>query len=206
MQLIEKLQFDTIYHEHFSYLSLGTVSQIFSAFGLRVWDVDELETHGGSLRVYACHNDDARGTELSVTAILTDELQKGLRDLGTYESFQSKANAVKNDFIRFLIDKKRLNKRVAAYGAAAKGNTLLNYAGIKSDLLEFVCDAAPAKQGKFLPGSHLPILAPEAMDTLRPDYIVILPWNIAPEVMKANARSATLGSKFVTVIPSLVVR
>lgn len=205
MRLIEHNQFDTIYHEHFSYLALNTVVRIFKAAGLRVWDVEELNTHGGSLRIYGCHLEDGRETTSAVNALLKEEEQRGLKTLSTYQNFQIKANRVKDDLLAFLIEQKQKGKTVAAYGAAAKGNTLLNYAGIKPDLLSFVCDAAPAKQGKFMPGSHIPILAPSVLDVQRPDYLVILPWNIADEVRQLNARFALLGTKFVTAVPKLQV-
>jgi hypothetical protein len=205
MRLIEQNQFDTIYHEHFSYLALNTVVRIFKAAGLRVWDVEELNTHGGSLRIYGCHCEDGRETTSAVNALLKEEEQRGLQTISTYQNFQIKANRVKDDLLAFLIEQKQKGKTVAAYGAAAKGNTLLNYAGIKPDLLSFVCDAAPAKQGKFMPGSHIPILAPTVLDVQRPDYLVILPWNIADEVRQLNARFALLGTKFVTAVPKLQV-
>ena len=205
MRLLEHTQFDTVYHEHFSYLSLYTVERIFKAAGLRVWDIEELPTHGGSLRVYGCHAEDGRETTPVVSAMLAEEAQRGLQTLATYQYFQAKADRVKDDLLAFLIEQKRAGRRVAAYGAAAKGNTLLNYAGVKPDLLPFVCDAAVAKQGKFMPGSHIPILAPGALGEQRPDYLVILPWNIAAEVTQQNARLAELGTKFVTAVPSLKV-
>lgn len=205
MRLIDHIQFDTVYHEHFSYLSLYTVECIFKAAGLRIWDVEELSTHGGSLRVYGCHADDARPTSPAVNAMLAEEVRYGLRDFAIYQNFQAKADLVKDDLLTFLIEQKRAGKKVAAYGAAAKGNTLLNYAGVKPDLLPFVFDAAAAKQGKFMPGSHIPILAPAVLTALRPDYLVILPWNIAAEIMNQNARLAALGTKFVTAVPQLAI-
>ena len=205
MRLLEHTQFDTVYHEHFSYLSLYTVNRIFAAAGLRVWDVEELPTHGGSLRTYGCHAEDVREALPAVNALLAEESRRGLQTLSTYQDFQAKADRVKNDFLFFLVEQKRAGKKVAAYGAAAKGNTLLNYAGVKPDLLPFVCDAAAAKQGKFLPGSHIPILPPAALDLQRPDYLVILPWNIDAEVKLQNARLAKLGTKFVTAIPKLEI-
>ncbi|MDG1109570.1 MAG: class I SAM-dependent methyltransferase [Burkholderiaceae bacterium] len=205
MRLIEHTQFDTVYHEHFSYLSLYTVERIFKAAGLRVWDIEDLPTHGGSLRVYGCHAEDGRETSPAVSAMLAEEAQRGLQTLATYQYFQAKADRVKDDLLAFLIEQKRVGRRVAAYGAAAKGNTLLNYAGVKPNLLPFVCDAAVAKQGKFMPGSHIPILAPAALDENRPDYMVILPWNIAAEVKQQNARLAELGTKFVTAVPKLEI-
>lgn len=205
MRLIEHTQFDTVYHEHFSYLSLYTVDRIFDAAGLRVWNIEELTTHGGSLRVYGCHKEDARKMETDVSAMLAEEAQRGLQTLATYQNFQAKADRVKDDLLAFLIEQKRAGNKVAAYGAAAKGNTLLNYAGVKPDLLPFVCDAAAAKQGKFMPGSHIPILAPGALDEQRPDYLVILPWNIAAEVKQQNAKLARVGTKFVTAVPKLEI-
>ena len=205
MRLIEHTQFDTVYHEHFSYLSLYTVNRIFKAAGLRVWNVEELPTHGGSLRIYGCHDEEARETTHAVSAMLAEEAQRGLQTLATYQDFQTKADRVKDDLLSFLIDQKRAGKKVAAYGAAAKGNTLLNYAGVKPDLLPFVCDVAAAKQGKFMPGSHIPILAPAALFERRPDYLVILPWNIAAEVKQQNVRLAELGTKFVTAVPTLEI-
>ena len=205
MRLIEHTQFDTVYHEHFSYLSLYTVDRIFKAAGLRVWNVEELPTHGGSLRIYGCHAQDARETSFAVNTMLAEEAVRGLQTLTPYQDFQLKADRVKDDLLAFLIEQKRAGKKVAAYGAAAKGNTLLNYAGVKPDLLPFVCDAAVAKQGKFMPGSHIPIFAPAVLEELRPDYLVILPWNISAEVKQQNARLAELGTKFVTAVPKLEI-
>lgn len=205
MRMIEHTQFDTVYHEHFSYLSLYTVNRIFKAVGLRVWDVEELPTHGGSLRIYGCHAEEARETTPAVSAMLAEEVRRGLQTHSTYQSFQANADQAKDDLLAFLIEQKRAGKKVAAYGAAAKGNTLLNYAGVKPDLLPFVCDAAGAKQGKFMPGSHIPILAPAVLDGQRPDYLVILPWNIAAEVTQQNARLAELGTKFVIAVPKLEI-
>lgn len=205
MRLIEHTQFDTVYHEHFSYLSLHTVNRIFTAAGLRVWDVEELPTHGGSLRVYGCHDNDPRRTLTAVEALLAGEQNRGLQTLATYQHFQAKADKVKNDLLVFLIEQKRAGKKVVAYGAAAKGNTLLNYGGVKPDLLPFVCDAAAAKQGKFMPGSHIPILPPSALMEARPDYVLILPWNIADEVKQQNAALAEYGTRFVTAIPRLEI-
>ena len=203
MRLLEYTQFDTVYHEHFSYLSLFTVQRIFETAGLRVWDIDELPTHGGSLRIYGCHVEDVREATPAVGAMLVQEIERGLLTLLTYHDFQLKANQVKNDFLAFLIEQKRAGKTVAAYGAAAKGNTLLNYAGVKPDLLPFVCDASASKQGKFMPGSHIPILAPSALVEQRPDYLVILPWNIADEVKLQNANLAKLGTKFIAAVPKI---
>jgi hypothetical protein len=205
MQLIEQAQFDTVYHEHFSYLSLQTVNRIFAAAGLRIWNVEELPTHGGSLRVYGCHQDNPRSTEAAVSSVLQAEFQHGLQDLNTYMKFQPRADKIKDDLLSFLIEQKRLGKKVAAYGAAAKGNTLLNYAGVKPDLVEFVCDAAQAKQGKFMPGSHIPIFHPIEMLNRTFDCVLILPWNIASEVVQQNVALKTKGVRFVTAVPELVV-
>lgn len=205
MRLLEQAQFDTVYHEHFSYLSLQTVSRIFAAAGLRVWNVEELSTHGGSLRVYGCHQDDPRSTQAAVSSVLQAEIQHGLQDLNTYLKFQPRADKIKDDLLSFLIEQKRLGKKVAAYGAAAKGNTLLNYAGVKPDLVEFVCDAAQAKQGKFMPGSHIPILHPSEMLKRTFDWVLILPWNIASEVVQQNSSLKTKDVRFVTAVPELAV-
>lgn len=205
MQLIDQCQFDTIYHEHFSYLSLFTVKRIFESSGLRIFDVEELPTHGGSLRIYGCHADDARNESHAVVTLLAEEAHRGLQTLEPYKNFQARAERIKDDLLSFLIEQKRAGKKVAAYGAAAKGNTLLNFAGIKPDLLPFVCDAAPAKQGKFLPGSHIPILPPSALFDFAPDYVLILPWNIADEVRAHNAALAARGTQFVTAVPRLTI-
>jgi hypothetical protein len=205
MRLVEQAQFDTVYHEHFSYLSLQTVSQIFSAGGMRIFNVEELSTHGGSLRVYGCHQDDPRSTQDAVSSVLQKEIQHGLQDLNTYLKFQSRADKIKDDLLSFLIEQKRSGKKVAAYGAAAKGNTLLNYAGVKADLIGFVCDAARAKQNKFMPGSHIPILHPSEMFNRQFDYILILPWNIASEIVQQNSLLKTKGVHFLTAIPELEV-
>lgn len=205
MRLIEHTQFDTIYHEHFSYLALGPVVRIFQQAGLRIWDVEELPTHGGSLRVYGCHQEDPRPARPAVHALLEEEARRGLKSLDTYTHFQQQANRVKDDLLEFLIQQKRAGKRVVAYGAAAKGNTLLNYAGIKPDLLPYVCDAAPAKQGKFMPASHVPILSPDQLRQDKPDFLLILPWNLAREVREQNSFLSESGCKFVTAVPRLEV-
>jgi SAM-dependent methyltransferase len=205
MQLILQNQFDTVYHEHFSYLSLCAVTSIFTGAGLRVFDVEELPTHGGSLRIWGCLTDADHVKAGAVDAILMAETQAGLQAEETYTSFQTKADAVKDGMVRFLLDAKAEGKSVAGYGAAAKGNTLMNYAGIRPDLMPFVCDAAEAKIGKYLPASHIPILSPSVLKERRPDYLVILPWNIALEVMKQNADLAALGTKFVVAVPKLKI-
>lgn len=203
LKLIEHTQFDTVYHEHFSYLSLTAVSSVFAAAGLRVWDVQELPTHGGSLRVYGCHDAAPIAATESAKAMLECEDSFGLARLETYTNFQAHADRVKDDFLEFLIQQKRAGLTVAAYGAAAKGNTLLNYAGVQPDLLPYICDAAVAKQGLFMPGSHIPIQAPEVLRQSPPDTVVILPWNIAREVREQLADLADSGTQFVTVVPEL---
>jgi hypothetical protein len=203
MRLIKHTQFDTVYHEHFSYLSLHTVSQIFSAAGLRIHDVEELPTHGGSLRIYGSHKEDTRPVTENVENLLVEEEQAGLRNLATYQNFQVRADSVKDGLLTFLLEQKKAGKSVAAYGAAAKGNTMLNYAGVKPDLLPFVCDAAEAKQNKFMPGSHIPILAPDALTHTQPDYVLILPWNIAGEVKHQLGQVVKPATQFVIAVPEL---
>lgn len=206
LRLLAHTQFDTIYHEHFSYLSLYAVSRIFTSCGLRVTDVEELSTHGGSLRIYGCHANDGRADSPAVERVLRAERDAGLQSPLVYQAFQARVDEIKNGFVDFLIRQRRAGKTVAAYGAAAKGNTLLNYAGVKPDLLPLVCDAAPYKQGKYLPGSRIPIHAPEKLKESRPDYVVVLPWNIIEEVMQQNQHVRDWGGKFVTAVPSLEIR
>jgi len=205
LRLIKQTQFDTVYHEHYSYLSLNTVNRIFGAAGLRVFDVEELLTHGGSLRVYGCHADDPRPQTTVVRTLLAEEERQGLRTLNTYLNFQRQAERAKDDLLVFLIEQKHSGKKLAAYGAAAKGNTLLNYAGIKPDLLPYVCDAAPSKQEKFLPGSHIPILPPAALREGKPDIVLILPWNIADEIIQQHAYVKEWGGIFMSVVPEIKV-
>lgn len=205
MRLLEFNQFDTIYHEHFSYLSLMVLEKIFAATDLRIFDVEELPTHGGSLRLYCCHARAAHPTRPSVAAVLRAERERGLGRAEAYTSLQSRAEDAKNALLSFLIDARRRGRSVAAYGAAAKGNTLLNFAGIRSDLLPFVCDAAPSKQGKYLPGSHIPIRHPDAIFRSPPDFVLILPWNIGAEIKAQLAPLATAGTRFVTAIPELAI-
>lgn len=206
MRLVEENQFDTIYHEHFSYLSLGTVSRIFAGAGLAVFDVEELPTHGGSLRVYAQRADGGRQPRSGrVDALLRREADAGMLDAGWYADFQVRADKVKNDFLAFLLQMKREGRRVAAYGAAAKGNTLLNYAGVRPDLISFVVDRNPAKQGKYLPGSRIPIVGEERLKEARPDCIVILPWNLREEVTAQLVYARDWGARFVTAVPALGV-
>jgi C-methyltransferase C-terminal domain/Putative zinc binding domain/Methyltransferase domain len=205
MQLLKHNQFDTVYHEHYSYLSLQTVQRVFAKAGLRVFDVQEIGTHGGSLRVFGCRENDPRPPSAQVNKVLADEVAAGMNALTVYQQFQPKADKVKNDLMAFLIKTKEAGKSIAAYGAAAKGNTLMNYAGVRPDLLPFVCDAAKAKQNHFMPGSHIPILPPQALLDAKPDYVLILPWNIGPEVMAQNASLRENGTKFVVAVPQLTV-
>lgn len=205
LKLLEHCQFDTIYHEHFSYLSLTAVARIFEANGLQVFDVEEWPTHGGSLRVFAQRAGGPHDVSASVTAMLARETQAGLTQRDTYHSFQARAEAIKNAFVGFLLECKARGERVAAYGAAAKGNTLINFAGIRADLLAYVVDRNPAKQGKFLPGSRIPIVSPEHLIADQPAWIVILPWNLREEVIGQMAEARQWGARFVTAIPDLAV-
>lgn len=205
MRLIEFTQFDTVYHEHFSYLSLLAVSRIFEQAGLRIYDVEELPTHGGSLRVYGCHQGSRHATGQAVSRVLQEERQRGLGQLAIYQAFQQRADMVKNGLLGFLLEQKRQGKKVAGYGAAAKGNTLLNYAGIKPDLLPYVCDAAPSKQGKYLPGAHIPIMEPATILAQKPDVVLILPWNIKDEVEKQLSAIRDWGGQFAVAVPEMQV-
>jgi SAM-dependent methyltransferase len=206
MQLIEHNQFDTIYHEHFSYLSFYTVQQIFASQGLVLFDVDEIPTHGGSIRIYAKHaEDNSKFISSNVTSLLQKEREKGMNHLAYYDHFQKKALKIKLDFIDLLIEQKRAGKSVAAYGAAAKGNTLLNYCGIKNDLIGFVADANPHKQNKFLPASHIPVVNEIYLKEQRPDYVIIFPWNLKEEITEQLSYIRDWGGKFIVPIPSLEI-
>ena len=206
LNMVRHNQFDLAYHEHFSYLSLTTVERIFTRHGLHVFDVEDIPTQGGSLRVYAQRGDTGRASrEPRVEAVLRREAEAGMFSSGFYIEFQAKAEQVKDDLLSFLLKAKRDRKLVAAYGAAAKGNTLLNFAGVRPDLLSYVADKNPAKQGHFLPGSRIPVVPVTALRARRPDYLVILPWNIAGEVIEQNADLAAQQTRFVTAIPRLEV-
>lgn len=205
LRLIEDTLFDTVYHEHYSYLALYPVQRIFAQAGLRVCDVEQLSTHGGSLRVYGCHADDPRPDSSRVAEILAAETAAGLQRLETYRAFQLRTERIKDDLLLFLIEQKRAGRKVAGYGAAAKGNTLLNFAGVRPDLLPFVVDAAAAKQGKYLPGSHIPVLAPQALRDAQPDIVLILPWNIAREVIAQEQGLVDAGARFVVAVPEMMV-
>ena len=205
LTLIQNNEFDTVYHEHFSYFSLHAVKSIFEGTRLKIYDVEELTTHGGSLRVYGCHEEAGFNTMERVYEQLQKEEKAGLLELKTYVQFQQKAERVKNELLDFLEEKKMQGKSVAGYGAAAKGNTLLNYAGVKPELLPFVCDAASSKQGNYLPGSHIPIFPPDYIKKQKPDYILILPWNIDREVKDQLSFILDWGGKFVTAVPDLTI-
>ncbi len=203
LELVEQCQFDTVYHEHFSYLTLQVTQRIFEAAGLRIFDVERLTTHGGSLRVYGCLKDATYETMSAVADILAAESEAALETPAPYEALQTRAELAKNKATAFLIDAKLKGKTVAAYGAAAKGNTLLNFAGIRPDLLPYVCDAAESKQGKYMPGSHIPILHPNTLLESTPDYILVLPWNLAGEVKQQLSELAQSGTEFYVAIPEL---
>jgi len=205
MRLLEFSQFDTVYHEHFSYLSLHAVTSIFKMAGLRMYNVEELSTHGGSIRVFGCHESAAIAEDDSVQAMLEHEYKFGIIDMNIYSAFQDIADKIKESFITFLDDAASSNQVVAGYGAAAKGNTLMNYSAIKDIAIEFVCDAAPAKQNKFLPGTHIPILHPDALISCEVDYIIIFPWNISSEVKQQLRKKITYKTKFVTFVPKLII-
>ncbi|MEX1202927.1 MAG: class I SAM-dependent methyltransferase [Ferruginibacter sp.] len=206
MQLVDNNQFDTIYHEHFSYLSFHTVKQIFESQGLQMFDVEELPTHGGSLRIFAKqHADTSKSVSPNVKALLSKEAEKGMTGLAYYDNFQQKALKVKLDLLQFLIDQKANGKSVAAYGAAAKGNTLLNYCGIKKDMIDFVVDANPHKQNKFLPASHIPVVNEEYLKGTKPQFVIILPWNLKDEITAQLSYIKDWGGKFVIPIPSVQI-
>ena len=206
MRLVEENQFDTVYHEHFSYFSFMTVERIFDAHGLTLFDVEELPTHGGSLRIYARHAEDAeKPVSHQVGELRAREEASGFNSLERYASFTEQVHETKRRLLEFLIAVKRQGKRVAAYGAPGKGNTLLNYCGIGTDFLEYTVDRNPYKQGKFLPGTHLPIHAPEKIGETRPDYVLILPWNLKEEIMEQLAFIRSWGGQFLVPIPDVKV-
>lgn len=206
MQLVDNSQFDTIYHEHFSYLSFTTVRQIFESQGLVLFDVEELSTHGGSLRIYARHAEDSsKPVSERTLALLEKEKAKGMSGLTYYDHFQQKALVVKMDLLTFLVEQKRAGKKVAAYGAAAKGNTLLNYCGVKNDMIAYVVDANPHKQGKWLPASHIPVVNEQHLKGDRPDFVLLLPWNLREEITQQLAYIRDWGGQFVIPIPQLQV-
>lgn len=207
LNMIAKVQFDTIYHEHYSYLSLHAVKGIFEACGLRVFDVEQLPTHGGSLRVFACRKGAGHAVTGNVEAVLGAERAAGIdhADGVAYRDFQSKADHARASFLAFLAQAKAEGRKVAGYGAAAKGNTFLNYCGLGADALVAVADASHAKQGKLLPGSHIPCVSPDALMALRPDYVVILPWNLAAEISEQLKGIRDWGGRFVIAIPETTI-
>jgi hypothetical protein len=205
LRLIEECQFDTIYHEHFSYLSFTTVKKIFEAHALDLFDVEEQPTHGGSLRIFAKHKKDL-GRKISprVAEMLEKEKAAGITTMEYYQNFQSRVNNIKNTLLNFLLDQEKLGKKVIGYGAAAKGNTLLNYAGVRgNELIQVVVDAAPSKQGKYLPGSHIPVFHEDKLKEYRPDFIIIFPWNLKEEIIQQLSYVAEWGCQFVVFIPDL---
>ena len=203
MNLLQKCQFDTIYHEHYSYHSVGSIMRIFEAVGLRVFDIEEIPTHGGSIRVYGCRSGARHETTINVSRIRQKEIDIGLETTDLYSAFATRVQSSKLDLLTFLIDQKRKHRKVMAYGAAAKGNTLLNYCGIGTDLISHVFDAAPSKQGKYLPGSRIPIMAPSDIETLKPDVLLILPWNIAGEVKEQLLKAGHTSIEYFTPIPTV---
>lgn len=206
LRLMDEAQFDTIYHEHFSYFSLFTVQKIFAHHGLTVFDVEELPTHGGSLRVYGKHAENSTHVvSARVEAVIAQECSAGLNTLDAYRSFAEKVKRVKCNLLEFLIDARRKGQTVVGYGAPAKGNTLLNYCGIGPELISFTVDRSPHKQGQYLPGVRIPILAPEAIEETRPDYVLILPWNLKDEITEQMKAIRAWGGQFVVAIPSLQV-
>lgn len=205
LKLMAFNQFDTIYHEHFSYFSLLTASQVFARHGLRVFDVEELPTHGGSLRVFVCHEGAAFKDSGKAEDLLAHEYEAGLDRIETYRGFGEKVRRLKRDLLRFLINAKEQGKTTVGYGAPAKGNTLLNYCGIGTDLLDYTVDASPHKQGLYLPGSRIPIYAPGRIAETKPDYVLILPWNLKDEIMAQMAHVRGWGGQFVLPVPVLSI-
>jgi SAM-dependent methyltransferase len=205
LNLIQHTQFDTIYHEHFTYLSVGAIQRIFSSHGLRIFDIQEFPTHGGSLRVYACNMDAKHVTSPSVAALQEKEKAAGLNTLAGYAGFSKRAEKIRTEFLAFLDNAEKNGKQVVGYGAAAKGNTFFNYCGITADRIPFVCDLNPAKQGKLLPGSHIPIKTADAIAAAKPDYVLILPWNLRSEISGQLSFIRAWGGLFVTAIPEILV-
>jgi SAM-dependent methyltransferase len=202
LRLMEQNQFDTIYHEHFSYFSFYTVEKVFAAHGLTLFDVEELGTHGGSIRIYARHTEDAsKPVSGRAEALRAREIAMGVNLLGTYAKFDAQVKETKRKILAFLIDLKSRGKKIVGYGAPGKGNTLLNYCAIRTDFLDFTVDRNPYKQGKYTPGTHIPILAPEAITAAKPDYLFILPWNLRDEIMSQMAYVREWGCKFIVPIP-----
>jgi len=207
MRLIEDCQFDTIYHEHFSYLSFSTVKKVFESQDLEMFDVEELSTHGGSLRIFAKHkNDKNKNISPRVDELISKETNAGMNNIKFYKNFQTRVEKIKYDSISFLINEKRKGKKIIGYGAAAKGNTLINYCGLKGvDLINFVVDASPYKQNKYLPGSHIPVVKKEEIIKYKPDYVIVFPWNLKKEISEQLSFIRKWNGKFVIFIPELSI-
>jgi hypothetical protein len=206
MTTIEGNQFDQIYHEHFCYFGLLSAEAVFAAHGMTIFDVEELWTHGGSLRIYARHAaDDSRPVSDRVHELRAREIAAGYRDVGMYAAFEQRVRETKHRLLELLIEAKRAGKTIVGYGAPGKGNTMLNYCGIRQDFIDFTVDRNPYKQGRYLPGTHIPIHAPERLDEARPDYILILPWNFKDEIMEQLAYAREWGAKFIVAIPEATV-
>ena len=202
MKLIENNQFDTIYHEHFSYLSFFTVNKIFNRFGMKIFDVEELATHGGSLRIYATHaENNCKEVSVNVEQLLIKEIKFGINSIETYKNFREKVKSSKRDLLSKMIDIKNMNQNIVAYGAAAKGNTLLNYCGIRQDFIDYAVDLNPIKQNMYLPGSHIPVFSPDIIKETKPEYILILPWIIKDEIIEQLSYTREWGCKFLIPIP-----
>ncbi|TMI07556.1 MAG: class I SAM-dependent methyltransferase [Betaproteobacteria bacterium] len=202
LRLIQETQFDTIYHEHFSYFSLLVIERLMARHALRVFDVEELRTHGGSLRLYICHAKAGHGPGAALERIRRGERDAGLHTPKPYDEFQARAQNVKHGLLEFLVGARRSGKRIVGYGAAAKGNTLLNYCGVGRDFIDYVVDRSPHKQGKFLPGTHLRIEHPDRISVTRPDYLLVLPWNIRDEIIEQNRHIRSWGGKFLIPMPA----
>jgi SAM-dependent methyltransferase len=205
LRLIDGAEFDTIYHEHFSYFSFTTVDRVFASHGLSLFDVEEIPTHGGSLRIYGCHAEEERRLSGAAEELLERERREGLTEIATYTEFEERPKAVKHDLLEFLIRARRAGETVVGYGAAAKATTLLNYCGIRGDLVDYVVDRSPHKQGRFLPGSHLPIHDPGHVDATRPDYLLLFAWNLKDEIVQQMGRVREFGCRFVVPIPQLEI-
>jgi hypothetical protein len=205
-RLMEENQFDTIYHEHFSYFSFVTVERVFAAHGLTIFDVEELPTHGGSIRIYARHASDAtKPVGKRVDSLRAREKALGYEDLALYSGFGERVKETKRKLLTFLIEAKRARKQVVGYGAPGKGNTLLNYCGIRTDFLDYTVDRSPHKQGRFLPGTRIPIFGPERISETKPDYVLILPWNLREEITQQMSQIRAWGGRFVVPIPEAIV-
>ncbi len=206
MQLVKQRQFDTIYHEHFSYFSFYTIDKIFSYHGLKIFDVERLSTHGGSLRIYGCHSENSSNpVKKNVDNLKKEEIQAGITKLSYYTNFQKDIFELKREILDFFIKAKKNNKKICGYGAPGKGNTLLNFCGIRTDFLDFTVDKNPYKQGKFLPGTHIPIYSPDKISEQKPDYIFILPWNLKNEIIDQLSYAKKWGAKFVIPIPGIKI-